>query len=147
MEPAGHVRTSAGAQMFANFESLVGEWTGVVEWSGARSGKGSINATYSLTANGSAVIESFRSDDASPSMTSVYHMDGDDLRVTHYCGMQNQPRLKAVHIDNATAFVAFDLVDITNLRSPTAGHVSALEVRFLDPDHVVVTFRFEEGLL
>jgi hypothetical protein len=33
-------------------------------------------------------------------------------------------------------------VDITNLRSPGDGHVSGLEIRFLAPDHINITFQF-----
>jgi hypothetical protein len=78
-------------------------------------------------------------------MTSVYHLDGNDLRLTHFCGAQNQPRLKAKRIDlNRKAF-DFDFVDITNLKSPDAPHVHGLEIRLLDPNHITVTFLFQAG--
>jgi hypothetical protein len=80
-----------------------------------------------------------------PNMTSVYHLDGADLRVTHFCGAQNQPRLKAQRIDLGHGTVDFDFVDITNLRSPDAPHVHGLEIRFVDSNHVTVTFLFEGG--
>jgi hypothetical protein len=75
-------------------------------------------------------------------MTSVYHLDGADLRLTHFCGAQNQPRLKASAIDPESGQITFSFVDITNLSSPTAGHVQGLEVRFLAADHITLRFRF-----
>lgn len=141
------VRISAdegGAAAFTQFRALVGEWEGPYEWSGGRSDTGRMNVTYTLTGNGSAVVETLMTDGV-PTMTSVYHLDGADLRMTHYCGAQNQPRLKAQRIDLAQGAVDFSFVDITNLRSPDAGDVHGVEMRFLDPDHVMLTFLFEAG--
>ena len=45
---------------------------------------------YRLTGRGSALIEEFVGD---PPMTSVYHLDHDELRMTHYCNAGNQPRM------------------------------------------------------
>ena len=84
-------------------------------------------------------------DDGKPLMTSVYHLDGADLRMTHYCGAQNQPRLKARNIDLARGAVDFAFVDATNLSSPQAPHVDGVELRFVDPDHLVLTFLFVAG--
>jgi hypothetical protein len=78
-------------------------------------------------------------------MTSVYHLDAADLRMTHFCGAQNQPRLKARQIDLAKGIIDFDFVDITNLRGPDAPHVYGLEMRLTDPDHLTLTFLFQSG--
>ena len=101
-----------------------------------------MNATYSETGNGSAVVENLAVDGV-PSMTSVYHLDGGDLRMTHYCAAQNQPRLKARQIDLAKGVLDFDFVDATNLRSPDAPHVYGLEMRLLNADHITLAFLFE----
>jgi hypothetical protein len=63
---------------------LAGDWTGTFEWTGGRKDSGKMNATYYLTGNGSAVVENLTIGGL-PSMTSVYHLDGSDLRMTHYC--------------------------------------------------------------
>jgi hypothetical protein len=132
------------AAALAQLRSLAGDWEGTLEWSGARTGTGKMNATYYQTGNGSAVVENLTVDGA-PSMTSVYHLDGADLRMTHYCGAQNQPRLKANQIDVAKGILNFEFVDATNLRSPDAPHVYGLEMRLLSADHITVTFLFEAG--
>jgi hypothetical protein len=82
---------------------------------------------------------------STPSMTSVYHLDGADLRMTHYCAAQNQPRLRAQRIDVAKGVLDFSFVDATNLASPDAAHVEGVEIRWLDADHISVRFLFVAG--
>jgi hypothetical protein len=136
--------SSAAAAALARIRALAGDWEGTVEWTGARTDKGRMNVSYYVTGYGSAVVENL-SGDGPPSMTSVYHLDGADLRMTHYCGAQNQPRLKAKRVDLAQGAVDFEFVDITNLKSPDAPHVYGEELRFGDADHMTLTFLFESG--
>jgi len=133
---------SSAAAALGELKSLAGDWEGTLEWSGARTGSGPAGATYYTSGNGSAVIENLIMDGV-PTMTSVYHLDGADLRMTHFCAAQNQPRLKAAVIDLEKGIVDFQFVDITNLKSPDAGHVVGLKLQFLAPDHVVLVFTFE----
>jgi hypothetical protein len=136
--------TSAAAAAFKKLCALAGEWEGTVQWSGARHDSGRMNASYSLTGAGSAVVETLTMDGV-PIMTSVYHLDASDLRMTHYCGARNQPRLKARRIDVEQGVLDFDFVDITNLSSPEAGHVTGVEIRLRDADSMTLTFVFEQG--
>jgi len=134
----------AGAAALAQLRGLAGQWEGSFEWTGARTATGKMNATYSETGNGSAVLETLTVDGV-PSMTTVYHLDGADLRMTHFCAAQNQPRLKARQIDIAKGILDFEFVDATNLRSPDAPHVYGLDMRLLNADHITLTFLFEGG--
>ncbi len=134
----------ASAAALAQLRGLAGVWEGSFEWTGARTATGKMSATYSETGNGSAVVESLAVD-GMPSMTSVYHLDGADLRMTHYCAAQNQPRLKARQIDIAKGILDFEFLDATNLRSPDAPHVYGLEMRLLNADHITLAFLFEAG--
>jgi hypothetical protein len=142
MACVSQAQDNSAATAFGKLKSLVGDWEGTYEWTGARTATGSMNAAYYVTGNGSALVENLIMEGA-PVMTSVYHVDGSDLRMTHYCGAQNQPRLKAERIDLAHGAVDFGFVDITNLRSPAAPHVRGLELRLTDSDHVTVTFLFQ----
>jgi hypothetical protein len=133
-----------GAAAFARLRDLAGEWAGSFEWTGGRGGTGIMNATYYATGNGSALVENLTMGGV-PTMTSVYHLDGNDLRMTHYCAAQNQPRLRASRIDSAQGVLDFSFVDATNLTSPDAAHVNGLEMRLLSADHITLTFLFESG--
>ena len=136
-------QTSDGpaAAALERLRALRGDWEGTFTWSAGKHATGKMDASYYTTGNGSALVENLLMG-GEPSMTSVYHLDGPDLRVTHFCAAQNQPRLKATVIDLAKGELTFSFVDITNLQSPTAGHVEGLEVRFLEPDHITLRFRF-----
>jgi hypothetical protein len=129
---------------FNKLRDLSGDWEGTFTWTGSRTGSGKMTARYHTTGNGSALVEDLFVD-GTPSMTTVYHLDGPDLRMTHYCAAQNQPRLKATAIDADSNQVSFSFVDITNLRSPDAGHVHGFDVRFLDHDHINLRFHFKSG--
>jgi hypothetical protein len=142
--PAAGAKQTPAAAMLEKLRGLAGEWNGTVQWSGARTDTGTMNAKYSVISRGSAVVEDLGDGDP-PVMTSVYHLDGADLRMTHFCGATNQPRLKADRIDPERGEVDFAFVDVTNLASPEAGHVTGCQIRLLGPDRMVLTFVFEAG--
>ena len=110
---------------FERLKSLAGTWQIDERDEGVR---------YYLTGNESAVVEVFKN------MSSVYHMDGDDLMVTHYCGAKNQPRMKAVDYDAKTGRLKFDFVDVTNVADPDDYYTREVEILFGDEDHVEVRF-------
>jgi hypothetical protein len=132
------------SKALSQIKALIGNWSGTFQWTGGRHDSGSMNATYYLTGNGSAVVENLMNE-STPVMTSVYHLDGRDLRMTHFCGAQNQPRLKARRIDLDRGAIDFEFVDATNLRSPDAPHVHGLEIRLIDANHLTLTFLFQSG--
>src|SRR5262245_58184333 len=86
------------APAFEKLKTLAGNWEGTFKWTGARTDEGQMNVTYSLTGRGTTVIENL-GDQNDPSMTTAYHMDNGSLRMTHFCGVGNQPRLKAIQYD------------------------------------------------
>jgi hypothetical protein len=129
---------------FQQLSALEGSWEGQYEWTGARTGTGKMDATNYLTGNSSALVENLLMEGV-PVMTSVYHLDNSDLRVTHFCAARNQPRLKASRIDLPRKEIDFALVDVTNVPSLDAPFVHGLEVRFAGPDQVSLTFLFESA--
>jgi hypothetical protein len=137
----GRNPTGDASEAFARLRLLQGSWRGTYTWTGARTVTGQITATYRVTGNGSALIEDLAGD-GQPSMTSAYHLDGGDLRMTHYCAAGNQPRLKAASIDLAKNVIRFDFVDITNLTAPDAPHVNGFTIRLVDADRLELEFTF-----
>jgi hypothetical protein len=57
-------------------------------------------------------------------------------------GRVNQPRLKATSTNENTNSVKFEMIDITNLAKPEAGHVKDLELRLTAPNQLTILFTF-----
>jgi hypothetical protein len=78
-------------------------------------------------------------------MVSVYHLDGDDLRMAHYCDLGNQPHLK---LDRAASspdkfFFVFD--GGTNLDPSKDSHIHALTMSFEKDGKVACACERYEG--
>jgi hypothetical protein len=124
---AGEPSKSAAA--FERLASLVGEWKGVQDGT-------EIHVTYTLMADGSALMEEFRPH-GGPTMLTMFTVDGDHLLATHYCAAKNQPQMASEAIaDPLAKNLAFHLVRVTGLSSPEAWHNTGLVVTLEDRDHV-----------
>jgi hypothetical protein len=80
------------ANGFEAFKALAGEWVAAED--GPMSKKGDVVARYATTAAGSAVVETVFPGTAHE-MVTVYHADGPDVVLTHFCMEGNQPRMRA----------------------------------------------------
>ena len=87
------------------FKSLAGEWVAAED--GPMSKKGDLVARYTVTAGGSAVVETILPG-KEHEMVTVYTADGSDLVLTHYCMEGNQPRMRAKSPSGARVTFAFD---------------------------------------
>ena len=120
---------SKSALAFARLASLVGEWKGVQDGT-------EIQVTYTLIADGSALMEEFRPREG-PTMLTLFSVDADRLLATHYCSAKNQPQMATEAIaDPLAKSVAFSLVRVTGLVSPDAWHNTGLVVTLEDGDHL-----------
>ncbi len=130
------VHGDSAAEKFKKIKSLAGEWQGTR----AMDGK-TVNATYELVSNGSTVMETLMPSDE-PNMVTMYHLNGDQLMMTHYCAVNNQPRMESVSSDGG--MVKFELKDITNLAKPEDGHMVKMSIAFKDDDHITHTWTFKQ---
>jgi len=120
---------SKSEQALQNMASLVGEWQG--QDSGTE-----IHVTYTLTANGSALMEEFRPK-GGPTMVTMFTADGDHLVATHYCSAMNQPQMaSAAVVDPRARSVAFSLVRVTGLKTPDDWHNTGLVLTMESADHL-----------
>ena len=124
---ASPARGGDASTTFENLKALAGEWQG------KKSEGQAVNASYKVISNGSAVVETLKPAEE-PSMVTVYHLDGNHLRMAHYCAAGNQPRMKASPLGPHS--VTFDFVDATNLAKPTDGHMNNLTIDFLGAERV-----------
>lgn len=114
---------------FDRLKAMEGTWKGMA--SGAEA-----EVTYRLTGAGSAVVETLFP--GTPhEMVTVYHRDGDDVVLTHYCAGQNQPRMRAKKPGEA-AVVSFDYDGGTNIDVAKTNHMHAAKFEWKGADEARV---------
>jgi len=126
---APSISQSKAAPGFEKLSSLAGEWQG----EDSRGGK--LRVSYELIANGTSLIETLMPA-KEPNMVTIYHLDGDNLMMTHYCSMNNQPRMRAAAATGDIKKLEFSFVDATNMSSPDHAYMSNLVLTFQDKDHL-----------
>ncbi len=137
VSPAG-ADDSAG-QAFARLKTLAGRWQGE-NGDGEKSTK-----TYRVVANGTVLQEEYEvvgRDDRS--MTTMYHLDGDRLLLTHYCIADNQPRMEADLTSDDLSTLRFSFRDATNLASLADGHMHRVVIEIVDDDHMAQAWTFQQ---
>ena len=117
------------------FAQLAGEWEGK-EMSGNKA-ELDLKVKYKVTAAGSAVMETIFPD-TPQEMVTLIHPDGENLVLTHYCMLGNQPRMKAKAKSEGNQ-VAFKFDSATNLKSENDPHMHEVTYTFVDKD----TFKTE----
>ena len=118
------------ASAFDRFKALAGEW---IDADGGAGAKGQVVVTYRLTGGGSAVVETLFPG-SKHEMTTIFHRDGSDLVLTHYCSGGNQPRMRAKTVDGNV--VAFDFDGGTHFDPAKDGHMHNARIEFLSDDEV-----------
>jgi hypothetical protein len=132
------------AQLSAIFEKLkglVGEWVAVKPEKAEDKGK--VVLRYRLTGGGSALSETIFPD-SDMEMLSVYHRDGGQLVMTHFCCVGNQPKFRARPGKDKNE-VIFEFVGGTNLNPAKDGHIHGGVIRFTGPDQIRSEWEFYSG--
>src|SRR5437870_11824015 len=122
-------------EAFDRLASLKGEWEG--QQDGVK-----ISLVYTLTANGSALMEEFRPE-SGPVMVTMFTVDGDHLIATHYCSAKNQPQMVTSAITDAQTPLAFSLVRVNGLKSADDWHNTGLTVIQEDNDHLTQEWSYQ----
>ncbi|MBI4500359.1 MAG: hypothetical protein HY700_04285 [Gemmatimonadetes bacterium] len=119
---------SPAGKSFALLQSLEGGWQGTnAEGHTSR-------VTFRVTSGGSAVMQELIESSTGEEMITMFHLNGDQLLMTHYCSAGNQPRMSAtISPDGKT--IGFEFLHVTNLRQSQEGHMLRLVVRSVAPDH------------
>jgi hypothetical protein len=137
--PAPNPAAGSGAEAFEKLKALVGHW----ETDKTNMDKATLE--LELTSGGTAVLEKFHMvNNGKPvEMTTLYYLDGDQLKLTHYCMAGNQPTMKGSYAPD-TKTITFDLVSITNMKSADDGHMHHAVYTFIDNDHFKTTWTFRK---
>jgi len=85
-DPGAQVLDSRSA--LEALKALEGDW--VAKPATERSGTA---VRYEVIAGGNTVVKTY-APGAANEMLTIYHMDGDDLILTHYCALNNQPKMR-----------------------------------------------------
>ncbi|HZN61328.1 MAG TPA: hypothetical protein VFC90_02875 [Planctomycetota bacterium] len=116
-------------------KKLVGTWQADTKQ------MGKVNVTYRVVSGGSTVMETIMPGQPHE-MVTMYHLDGDDLVLTHYCAIGNQPRMKAQK-DSKEGTLDFRCVGGSNMKCDTDAHMHSAFFTFKDDDN----FTAEWGLM
>jgi hypothetical protein len=113
---------------FRQLAELAGEWDAVQDGT-------PVTETYTLTANGSALVIETRPN-KEPVMITMVTVDGDHLIATHYCSAGNQPQMVSTDPVDLRKGVAFSLERVTGLKTPDDWHNTGLTITLDDNDHM-----------
>ena len=116
---------------FDKLKKLEGQW-----FSLGKDGKATdqLVSVFKVTAAGSAVHETIFPG-APHEMVTVYHLDGKDLVLTHYCATRNQPRMKADPAAPANK-LAFKFIGGANIDPATDMHMHEGSITFIDDNTI-----------
>jgi hypothetical protein len=129
--PEGPPPPARTTPAFERFKGLAGDWVAAEDTEMSK--KGDLVARYHLTAGGSAVVEELLP--GTPhEMTTVYHLDGQDLVLTHYCMMGNQPQMRAKPTSGSRVAFVFD--GGTNIDPKRDQHMHAATFDFVSANEL-----------
>jgi len=114
---------------FTQLKTMAGTWKYKVSDAKEHEHPDDSKVIYRLTGAGSALVET-DFPESSHEMVSVYHLDGDDLRMTHYCAAGNQPRLKLDRASSTPSRFVFVFDGGTNLDPAKDMHIHAMTMTF-----------------
>jgi hypothetical protein len=146
MAGATAVRDTSGGPVdakaaFAQLKQLEGVWEAPA------AGGNAARTEFEVTANGTVLLERYTnaSMPGGGRMATAYHLDGNDLVLTHYCIANNQPVLRADRFDSAAREIQFEFLRAGNLASPAAGHMRRAKYRVVDSNQFVTEWEFFEN--
>lgn len=118
-----------GAYANGTYDNPTGEWT-------------PLRVDYYITSGGTAIVEDYLSSDESEiGMSTVYHLDNNDIRATHFCGAMNHPRMISRGFDADSETLYLDFVDVSNLKLPGDYHSRGIDLTVVSEDNVRILFR------
>lgn len=127
----------SSAQQLGHFLAMEGDWRIV----GGDHAQGASHH-YRTIANGTVVVETAFPGEAHE-MITVFHLDGPNLVMTHYCAAGNQPHMVAEHPSGDR--VQFRFTGASDLNNPEAPHMRDANYHFIDRDRVDSTWAYWQG--
>jgi hypothetical protein len=117
---------------------LAGEWAGRVK--DAPEGPMPASVSYEVVSGGYAILERLKMGDSDP-MVTMYHQEGEQLMMTHYCSSNTQPRLRTRAIPRNFTELQFEFVDSTNILNASMMNIHSFKLVFTGPDTIVQVWK------
>lgn len=128
--------SAENAKLLDIVKSLDGEWE-LVKMNGETPPEAGVS-TFKVASMGSSVRE-VMFPGSQHEMTNMYHMNGGELMVTHYCGAGNQPRMRSVVV--SPGHIEFKTESVTNLDSMDTEYMGELMLDMADKNSLKQTWR------
>ncbi len=117
----------AAADAFNRLKGLAGTWKGQGEGGPAPA---EVVHEFRVSAVGSVVMETMFPG-TGEEMINMYHLDGEELVVTHYCAAGNQPQMKLDRAASSADHLLFAYTGGMNHDPATDQHIHEAELTFL----------------
>ncbi|HLJ57068.1 MAG TPA: hypothetical protein VKT77_18670 [Chthonomonadaceae bacterium] len=114
---------------FDQFKALAGDWVRQDTTGGSPT---DLVVNFRVIAAQSAVVET-ELPGTDHEMVTIITRDGEDLSLTHYCAMGNQPHMKVAD-KGAGNVVAFKFTGGGNMKSDKEAHMHSVTYTFVDKD-------------
>ena len=118
----------------ARLKTLEGTWHG--QANGGHEAPIPITHVFRLAAGGSVVMETMIAGSPEQEMINMYHLDGEDLVLQHYCSADNQPTMRLNLADPSSDEMRFDFAGGTNFDPAKDHHVHAARLVIVDQDTI-----------
>jgi hypothetical protein len=125
---------SSAVDGFQRLKALEGDW---IDADGIFGEKGKVAVTYRVSGAGHTVVETFPVGTAYE-MVTVYHLDGSEIVLTHYCTSNTQPRMKSKGLQGNV--LAFEFAGGSNIDPTTTSHMHAAKFEFVSADEIKATW-------
>jgi hypothetical protein len=116
---------------FQKLQSLAGDWEGKDNMDMPA------KTNFKVMVSGTTVMETLSPTGmGGEDMVTLYTVDGDSIRIVHYCPTNNQPRMLATPGAGEIKELTFEFQGAGNLPDETVGHQHKLVLKFDDADHI-----------
>lgn len=128
---AGEKAMAPDAQaVFESLKGMAGTWSGEFD-NPETGGKMEAVHVFEVSAAGTVVMETM-APGTEHEMINMYHLDGEDLLLTHYCAGGNQPQMRLDREASTDQELIFDYSGGTNLDPAKDPHIHSAKLEMKD---------------
>lgn len=137
---------------FEQLKSLAGTWKGSPMGEGPEADAEAEEAMagkavhdIQVSAAGTVVMETM-SPGTPHEMINMYHLDGEELVLTHYCAGGNQPTMRLDRAKSSADKFVFEFTGGTNLDPAVDSHIHSAKIEFMGEDKMdSVWYGYQNG--